>query len=103
MTRPLRCACGVAAGQPWRTRDALYSPASFTGGLLWAAAGAALTVAGHRSIGPVVLGCTALLVAICLPLQAIRGHRRWCLVRRWLWFALAAQGLPLRIAYWLNF
>jgi hypothetical protein len=39
MTEMIRCSCGVAAKQPWRTRGTPYSPASFTLGVLWVGAG----------------------------------------------------------------
>ncbi|TDU87730.1 hypothetical protein EV138_1257 [Kribbella voronezhensis] len=103
MSGPLRCRCGVSAEQPWTTRDAPYSPASVIGGALWVAAGFALLLAGYGLLGLALLGCTTLLVVLSLLVQLIKGHRRGCLVWRWLWFGIATQGLPLRVAYWLNF
>jgi hypothetical protein len=54
-------------------------------------------------VGVILLGVLALSVAGSLVLQAIRRHRGLCLLRRGPWFGLALPGLPLRVAYWLNF
>jgi hypothetical protein len=95
--------CPVKTIAPWRTREALYSPASFIGGCLWLVAAVALTVAGFNPLGVLMCSVTALLVVTSLVVQAIKQHRGRCRLSRGIWFGLAAQGLPLRITYWLNF
>lgn len=97
------CPCGRPVEQPWRTRGRLYSPASFIGGILWISIGISLTVAGYNLIGLLLCGSTTFLGATSLVVQAIKHHGGACLLSRAAWFGLAAQGLPLRITYWLNF
>lgn len=96
------CSCGRGVRQPWRTRDALWSPASFIGGLVWLGLGLGSVVGGWTVFGASVLGVLAVLVVGALVLQASRGHRRRCLVARGLWFGLAAPGFPLRVTFWFS-
>jgi hypothetical protein len=102
MTERSRCPCGIVAKDPWGTRETPYSPASFAGGVLWLAAGATFLLTGFELVALLLCCSTLFLVGISLSLQAIKRHWGGCLLRRGLWFGLAAQGLPLRIAYWLN-
>ena len=97
------CSCGRGVRQPWRTRDALWSPASFIGGLVWLALGVGSVVGGWTVFGASLLGVLAGFVAGALVLQATRGHRGRCLLTRGLWFGLAAPGLPLRVTFWFSF
>ncbi|MEV8373586.1 hypothetical protein AB0P21_12655 [Kribbella sp. NPDC056861] len=103
MAEVLTCPCGVTAEQPWRLRDKLWSPASFIGGVLWLVLGAVCALAGFNPFGVVVLIALAVVALGSLVLQAFRGHRGSCLVRRGLWFGVAAPGLPVRIVTSLGF
>ncbi|GAB2653151.1 hypothetical protein [Kribbella swartbergensis] len=95
------CPCGRPVRQPWRTRNALWSPASFIGGLVWLGLALGSVVGGWTRFGYGLLGVLAVLVLGSLVLQAIRRHRGGCLLGRACWFGLAAPGLPLRVTFWL--
>lgn len=97
------CRCGLTVGQPWRSREALWSPASFIGGVLWLALGVGSVIGGWTVFGWSLLGALAAIAVGALIQQVVRGHRGTCVVRRALWFGLAVPGLPLRVAYWFNF
>lgn len=97
------CRCGRPVRQPWQTRDALWSPASFVGGLLWLALGVVSVSFGWTTFGAILLGLLAGLVLGSLVLQTIRRHRGVCLAGRAAWFGLAVPGLPLRVTFWLSF
>lgn len=96
------CACGRPVRQPWKTRDALWSPASFVGGVIWLALGVASVVGGWTVFGWSLPGVLVVLVVGALIQQTMRGHRGSCVLRRAMWFGLAVSGLPLRVAYWFN-
>jgi hypothetical protein len=100
---PKECPCGRPVRQPWRTRDALWSPASFIGGLIWLALGVGTLIGGLTTFGLIVLGVLAAVTLGALVQQAIRRHRGGCLLGRALWFGLAVPGLPLRVSYWFSF
>ncbi|MFF1823728.1 hypothetical protein ACFVWG_40880 [Kribbella sp. NPDC058245] len=100
---PTACPCGVQVRQPWRTRDSTYSPASFIGGLVWIALGVGSVLGGWTVFGSVLLGVLVALVLGSVILQSVRRHRGGCLITRGAWFGIAVPGLPLRVAYWLNF
>ncbi len=100
---PAACPCGLPVRQPWRTRDALWSPASFLGGLIWLALGVGTVIGGFTTFGLIVLGVLAALTLGALVLQAIRRHRGGCLLGRAFWFGLAVPGLPLRVTFWFSF
>ncbi|WP_328991199.1 hypothetical protein OG394_33605 [Kribbella sp. NBC_01245] len=93
----MACRCGIEVRQPWTSRDDVWSPASFVGGLVLLAIGFAVTLAVREWFGWIVVGLLGLLVVIAWIVQATRGHRRGCLVRRGLWFGLAAPGVPIRV------
>ncbi|MGW6276984.1 hypothetical protein [Kribbella sp. NPDC055071] len=78
-------------------RDALWSPASFVGGVVWLGVGIGSALAGFNPFGLILLGVLVVLVLGSLVSQAIRGHRGFCLLGRGLWFGIAVPGLPLRI------
>ncbi|TCO16916.1 hypothetical protein EV652_119105 [Kribbella steppae] len=100
---PVACPCGLPVRQPWRTRDALWSPASFLGGLIWLALGVGSVIGGWTTFGLILLGVLAALTLGSLVLQAIRRHRGGCLLGRAGWFGLAVPGLPLRVTFWFSF
>ncbi|MFI5729412.1 hypothetical protein ACIA49_04765 [Kribbella sp. NPDC051587] len=100
---PAACPCGVRVRQPWRTRDSAYSPASFIGGLVWIALGVGSLLGGWTVFGSALLGVLVALVLGSVVLQSVRRHRGGCLIARGAWFGVAVPGLPLRVAYWLNF
>lgn len=102
MTERDRCPCGVLAQKPWWTRETPYSRASFAGGVVWLTAATVFLVTGFELVALLLCCSTLVLVGVSLCLQAVKRHRGSCLVRRGLWFGVAVQGLPLRIAYWLN-
>ncbi|TDD47503.1 hypothetical protein E1263_34430 [Kribbella antibiotica] len=94
---PVACPCGRAPQQPWRTRDATYSPASFISGLFWVALGAGSAIGGFAVFGAALLGVLLGFAVGAAVVQGRRGHRGWCLVRRAAWFGIAVPGLPLRV------
>ncbi|WP_433166486.1 hypothetical protein [Kribbella sp. CA-247076] len=98
---PADCPCGLPVRQPWRIRNALWSPASFLGGVVWVGLGAGSLAGGWTTFGLIVLGVLVTLTLGALVLQAIRHHRGGCLLARAAWFGLAVPGLPLRITFWL--
>ena len=61
----------------------------------------ALGVAGmlgiRPSVGAVILGAVGVAIVIAGVVQARRGHRRWCLLRRSVWFGLATPGALVRL------
>lgn len=94
--------------QPWTTRDALFSPASYVGGVvLLVLLGMFPVIAGERDVVPILvmwIGPYLLLFVIGLVVNLLAGHRRpGCLVRRGLWWGPAVLGLPLRILGGLSF
>jgi uncharacterized membrane protein len=97
------CPCGLSVKQPWRTRDALWSPASFVGGLIWVALGIGSVVGGWTTFGLIVLGVLVAVTVGVLVFQAIRRHRGGCLIGRAFWIGVAVPGLPLRVSFWFSF
>jgi hypothetical protein len=91
------CPCGVDAEQPWRKRGHIWSPASFIGGLVLLAFGIAVALYGKAWFGWTVVSLLGSSVVVASLIQAVRGHRATCLVRRGTWFGLAAPGAPLRL------
>jgi hypothetical protein len=91
------CPCGLAASQPWRDRNTVWSPASILGGVALIALGFVSLVSFNQWFGGVLLAVFGLAIVIALIVQARRGHHGWCLVRRGVWFGLAAPGAPVRI------
>lgn len=91
------CRCGIEGRQPWTTRDDVWSPASFVGGLVLLALGLAVTLAVREWYAWILVELLGLLVLIAWIVQATRGHRRGCLVRRGLWFGLSAPGVGIRV------
>jgi hypothetical protein len=96
---PTACGCGRPVQQPWRTRDAAYSPASFVCGLLWIALAVGSLVGGWTTFGAGLAAVLVLLVVVASALQVRRGHRGLCLVRRGAWFGIAVAGVPLRAVF----
>ena len=91
------CPCGAAGVQPWRTRDALFSPAS----VLCASSYFILLLViwptpKDNLVGRVMVGLVAALVLVATVVAARAGHRPWCAIRRGLWIGIACLGLPLR-------
>ena len=75
-----------------------WSRASVVCGSLVLAFGAVAVNAGLRPwVGYLVVGSVAASVVVALVVQAIRGHRGGCWLRRGLWFGMAAPGIPLRV------
>ena len=72
---------------------------ALVGGLLLAAAGVAVALDGKAWFGWTVLSILGGAVLVSWVIQAVRGHRGLCLVRRGLWFGLAAPGAPLRVVF----
>lgn len=94
----MACPCPPAVTQPWHTRDNVWSPASFIGGLLVVAFGVLALAAGLVPwVGYVTLGVVAAVIAGALVVQARRGHRGFCLARRAVWFGIATPGAPVRL------
>ncbi|MFK4087613.1 hypothetical protein ACI2LF_26120 [Kribbella sp. NPDC020789] len=96
---PAVCGCGQSVQQPWRTRDAAFSPASFIGGLFWIALGIGALLGCGTTFGSALLAVLALLTVGATALQARRGHRGLCLVRRGAWFGIAVAGTPVRLVF----
>lgn len=96
------CRCGQPVQQPWQTRDALYSPASFIGGLLWYAVLAGLLLCELYLASWILLGLLTAVIAGSLALQAIRRHHRLCWLTRGLWFGVALPGVPWRALSWFS-
>ena len=61
------------------------------------ALGAAAIVWFSTVFGIIVLGVFGVAIVVAAVLQARRGHRGWCLVRRSVWFGVAAPGSPVRL------
>lgn len=92
------CPCTPGAIQPWRARDHPFSLASFLGGIVVLAFGAAAIAADKVPwVGYLVVGLIAVAFAVALVLQARRGHCGSCWLRRSAWYALATPGLPVRV------
>jgi hypothetical protein len=92
------CPLATTEQQPWRTRNALFSPASLLGGVVLVAFGTlALTLGSRPLVGWVVLGGVVAIIAGAAIVQWHHGHRGWCLFRRALWFGFALPGAPLRL------
>jgi hypothetical protein len=47
--------------------------------------------------GGVLLGVFGVAIVAAAVVQARRGHRGWCLLRRAAWFGVAAPGAPVRL------
>lgn len=96
----MACPCGVEGTQPWRTRRDVWSPASLIGGLILVVFGVLILSWGVRpAAGFVLLGALGVSVVASWIVQARRGHRGWCLLRRGAWFGLALPGAPLRLLF----
>ena len=67
------------------------------GGAIVIALGVAAIAWFHTLFGIIVLGVFGMAIVVATVLQARRGHRGWCLVRRGAWFGLAAPGSPVRV------
>ena len=94
----MTCPCGLGTGQPWRTRDNIWSPASFLGGLVLVAFGILAIALGKVPwVGWALIGALAIAIVAAGVVQARRGHRGLCLVRRAVWFGLSAPGAPVRL------
>ena len=78
-------------------RDTVWSPASVLGGVVLIALGVSAIVWFNPVFGGVLLGVFAAAIVVAAVVQARRGHRGWCLVRRAVWFGLAAPGAPVRL------
>ena len=91
------CRCGLDVDQPWRDRDTVWSPASVIGGVIFIALGMCAIVWFNPLFGGVLLGVFAVAIVVAAVVQARRGHRGGCLVRRAVWFGLAAPGAPVRL------
>jgi len=91
------CPLASSQEQPWNTRHALFSPASLLGGLVVVAFGV-LALTGIRAwVGLLVFAVLAVLLVGAGIVQARRGHRGWCLLKRAAWFGLALPGAPVRV------
>jgi hypothetical protein len=97
------CPCDLPVQQPWRTRDASYSPATFIGGLLWYAVAVSALLCGYTTFGWILAGVLSAMLIGSLVLQAIRRHRGFCWLRRALWFGVATPGLPVRLVAAFSF
>jgi hypothetical protein len=91
------CPCGLAVEQPWRDRDTVWSPASVVGGVVVIALGVISLVSFNPLFGGVLLGVFGVAIVVAAVVQARRGHRGWCLLRRAVWFGVAAPGAPVRL------
>ena len=91
------CPLATREQQPWRTRKALFSPASLIGGVVLAAFGTLALVSIRPWVGWAVFGLIGSIIAGAAVVNWHHGHRGWCLVRRALWFGLALPGAPLRL------
>lgn len=68
------------------------------GGVFWLAFAVFVIVRDFRPwFGWLLLGALAAMIVVAGVLQAVRGHRGWCLTRRGIWFGLTTPGAPLRL------
>lgn len=100
---PVTCRCGVARRQPWHTRDALYSPASFFGGVAWILVDTVAFLGGFETFAWILFGVLSSIVAGALVQQLVKRHRGFCWLGRGIWFGIALPGIPLRALGLLNF
>jgi hypothetical protein len=75
----------------------VWSPASVVGGAVVIALGVVSLVSFKPVFGGVLLGIFAVAIVAAAVVQARRGHRGWCLLRRAVWFGVAAPGAPVRL------
>jgi hypothetical protein len=83
--------------QPWRDRNTVWSPASVVGGVVVIALGIVSVVTANAWFGGVLLGVFGVAIVVAAIVQAKRGHRGWRLLRRAVWFGVAAPGAPVRL------
>ena len=88
---------------PWRRGSGLFSPASLLGGLVLLVF-AVLVIGADQVplVGWVLLGALAGAVVGSIGLQARRGHRGACALRRGTWFGVALPGAPVRLLFSLG-
>jgi hypothetical protein len=68
------------------------------GGAVLLAFGVFVVIVDFRPwVGWLLLGALAAMIVVAGVLQAVRGHRGWCLARRGVWFGLTTPGAPLRL------